>query len=281
MRKLILPISLASPLFAHHGQDFLVTLDAAPLASGEFLSLTRTEFTSYQSEEEFGVSQSLLAGLPGDLSIGATFLLTNNAEDFSDNALALSPSIQWSPEFSRIGSLSFSLSGAWEFALREQDSHHHDHGEEIPVDDCSALIGIPHLYQACLAANENRQNHTHDESHDHGGIHRHGQSHGTLRLIADWDATDHFKIAGNLIAVFPEGDSPAFGYALAMRQEVTSWLALGLEGTGDFDSGGEHLALATATFRPTHHHTLLIGAGTGLGDESAELSLHTSFNWRF
>lgn len=83
--------------------------------------------------------------------------------------------------------------------------------------DGSNLVGIPPLFQACWLANQNATNHTHaDSKHSHDGIYRHGESHGFARFTAELRPTAKDRIALNSITVFPENESPQWGYAAAI-----------------------------------------------------------------
>jgi hypothetical protein len=81
--------------------------------------------------------------------------------------------------------------------------------------------------------------------------------------------------------VLPEGDDVAFGYALGLRQRISSSLSVGLESIGDLQGGGEHSAMAAAYWEPVDSLVMKFGVGTGLNDASADLLLRTGVVWNF
>ena len=133
-----------------------------------------------------------------------------------------------------------------------------------------------------LTSNQSAANHTHDNGgHSHRGIHRHGESHGFLRLIAELKPTAKDRFVFNTITVFPEDESPQWGYALAYRHRLNEQVLLGLEATGDFELDGEHLVYLTGTSYLNHHLSATLGVATGLNDASPDLTIQTLISWRF
>lgn len=271
---------LIRPVSAHHGQDFLVTLDSKSLAPWSALSGTGFEHTRYDNYEELSIVQTFLLGLPNKFSAGASFRFADDGSG-SWNQFSITPSLQWTAPTLHLDSLDTSIqiaiAAGWEIPINESS---HDHGT-ISLQDCSPLLGIPSLHAACELANRNALNHTHDDSHEHSGIHRHGESHGFLRFIAETQLTPKDRLALNLIAVFPEDKSIQTGYAMAYRHRFNEKFSVGLEATGDFDSNGEHLAYLTATTYLNHHLSVTLGAATGLNSRSPDSTFQGLIIWRF
>jgi len=76
-------------------------------------------------------------------------------------------------------------------------------------------------------------------------------------------------------------DDTDFGYAVAIRQDLSHKLAAGVEVIGDLDTHGIHEAIAGLFYSPIHEVSLRLGAGTGFGPGSADFSLHGGLTWRF
>lgn len=113
------------------------------------------------------------------------------------------------------------------------------------------------------------------------GIHRHAEDHAYARLIIEADLTSHDKLIFNLIGLWPERGSPAWGYAAGYRHSFSHALAAGVEAIGDFGDANEHELILGGYFSPTHHLSLKLGAGIGLTDASPDVSLRTGVVWRF
>ncbi|WP_411846925.1 hypothetical protein AAFN60_05345 [Roseibacillus persicicus] len=276
-------IASATVVFGHHGQDFLVTLDTATPHPWQLFSTSGFDYSKQGSEEELSLLQGFTLGLPSGFTAGASYRIGDEGSGQWASE-SITPTLQWNGaklEWGEHSSLSLGFALGWEIPTSGTSSNH-SHGGDLALQDCSSLIGIPALYQACLLANEERLNHSHDEDgHSHDGIHRHGESHGFLRLIAELELGERDKIASNLIAVFPEDGDPAFGYALAYRHRFNELFSAGLEATGDFDSNGEHLLYLTTTFYPNDSFSITLGTATGLTPDSADLSVQSLLTWRF
>ena len=275
---------LSLPVSAHHGQDFLVTIDSGQNDPWAFRSTFGGEYTKYGEDVERSLTQSFIIGLPHRLTFISIFRYADEGGG-SWNSFSATPMIQWTlPDLDLGGplsSLKLAIAGGWEIPINGGQDSDHDH-RSAPLTDCSALVGIPTLFQACQLANQNATNHTHGSgSHEHNGIHRHGESHGFLRLITELRPTPRDRFVFNSIAVFPEGDSPQFGYAAAYRHRYSEKFAIGLEVIGDLDSNGEHLIYLTSTSYVNHHFSLTMGAATGLTESSPDFTLQTLLSWRF
>lgn len=280
LTTLLLGLQLV-PVSAHHGQDFLVTLDSNTLAPWTALSGTGFEHTRYSGSEELSIVQTFVTGLPNNFSAGASFRFADDGQGSWDQ-FSITPSLQWTAPTLHLESfdtsINFAIAAGWEIPV---SSASHNHGSDLPLQDCSPYLGIPSLYAACQQANANAGNHTHDDGHEHSGIHRHGESHGFLRLIAETNLSSKDRLALNLIAVFPEDDAIQTGYAIAYRHRLTEKFSLGLEATGDFNTRGEHLAYLTATTYLNHHLSVTIGAATGLNSNSPDTTFQGLVVWRF
>ena len=285
MKTLSFLLALAAPAYAHHGQDFLVTIDAGVNQPWEFRTTLGGEHAEYSSSNyESSLTQSLILGLPQNFTF-INILRYADEGSGSWSQLSATPMLQWTaPDLKLQGSLSslrLSVAGGWEFPINGSHDHSHDHGSPIKMD-CSSLIAVPPLFQACQLANQNASTHTHEGgSHGHQGIHRHGESHGFLRLVAELNPTPQDRFVFNTITVFPENDSPQWGYAVAYRHRFDSKLALGCEAIGDFDSNGEHLVYLTGTSYLNHHFSFTIGAATGLTEASPDFAFQTLLSLRF
>lgn len=275
---------LVLPVSAHHGQDFLVAIDAGVNRPWEIRTTFGGEFSDYGEFEENSLVQSVILGLPKNLTF-INILRYADDEEGSWNTLSTTPMLQWtapSPGFGGVmSSLRFAVAAGWEIPLNGVRTHGHDHGS-ASLTDCSSLVAIPPAFLACQLANQNAANHTHaGEGHDHGGIHRHGQSHGFLRLVAELNPTPQDRLVFNTITVFPEDDTAQWGYAAAYRHRFGSRFAMGLEAIGDLDASGEHLAYLTGTYYFNEHLSWTIGAATGLTSVSPDFTLQTLLSWRF
>lgn len=285
--KIPLFFALALPAWAHHGQDFLVTIDAGVNRPWEFRTTFGGEYSDYSRVTERSLTQSIILGLPRGFSF-INILRYGDPGEGSWNTLSTTPMLQWTaPDLNLRGPLSslhLSVAGGWEIPINEGPHHDHalDHGTPA-LRDCSDLIAIPPAFLACQMANQNAAGHSHEtgEGHQHDGIHRHGQSHGFLRLVAELNPTPSDRLVFNTITVFPEEESPRWGYAAAYRHRFHPRIALGIEATGDLDANGEHLVYLTGTSYFTDQFSATLGVATGLTEDSPNLTLQTLVSWRF
>ena len=284
MKTLAFIFGLSAAAHGHHGQDFLVTIDAGQNDPWAFRSTFGGEYSEYAGEYESSVTQSMVLGLPHRLTFISILRYADDGAG-SWSSLSATPMLQWNlPDLELEGPLSslrLAVAGGWEFPINggHEDGHNHS---SAPMMDCSGLVGIPPLFRACQMANQNAANHTHGENgHGHDGIHRHGESHGFFRLVAELRPTPKDRIVLNSITVFPEDDSPRWGYAAAYRHRFSEHFALGLEATGGFDANGEHLLFLTGTSFVNDGFSFTVGAATGLTKASPDLTLQTLLSLRF
>lgn len=276
MQRLLLLLVLAAPqAHAHHGQDFFVTLDThvPELAHGSVFIAGSWSKTAGADETE--VSPGFLAGIGNGFAVGSTFELSNGTPGTFGYA-GVTPLIQWSAAIPdsdfRVG-----FSAAYQFADSSHTSSHlsvHQHTNPGSSDGPGSNPDAPPPGSG--------SNHIHGGGvHSHDGIHRHGEDHFETRLIGEWQATDRTRVLFNFLAVGGGRDDTDFGYAIAVRQELTSHLAAGVEVIGDLDSHGLHEAIAGLFYSPMHDVSLRLGAGTGFGPGSTDFSLHGGATWRF
>ena len=120
------------------------------------------------------------------------------------------------------------------------------------------------------------------DSHDsRGGIDDHDNSLWHTRLLVETDLTTSTKAVFNIIGVFPESGTAAWGYGVGIRQQVINSLAVGVEARGDFESHGQHELLVGSYWSPVHDFTLRIGCGFGLTEETPDFVLRTGIIVRF
>jgi hypothetical protein len=279
-----LALALILPAAAHHGQDFLVAIDAGVNRPWEFRTTFGGEFSDYGSFDENALTQSVILGLPHNLTF-INILRYADGGSGSWNTFSTTPMLQWTaPPLGLKGPLSslrFAVAAGWEIPINRGYDHDHDHGVP-PMMDCSSLVAIPPAFLACQLANQNAANHIHGSGgHAHDGIHRHGESHGFLRFVAELNPTPQDRVVFNTITVFPEDGSVNWGYAAAYRHRFGSKFAMGVEAIGDFNTYGEHLVYLTGTSYFNRSLSFTVGAATGLNSKSPDLTLQTLLSWRF
>ncbi|RYD61587.1 MAG: hypothetical protein EOP83_16670 [Verrucomicrobiaceae bacterium] len=275
MKRLLLLFALTLDANAHHGQDFFVTLDThvPELAHGSVFVSGSWGKTAGADETE--VSPGFLAGIGGGFALGSTFQLSNETPGTFGYA-AVTPLIQWS---AAVPGTDFRLgvSASYQFAdnshtISHLSVHHHVNpgssgGQGSNPDAPPPGSGSNHIHGGA--------------GHSHDGIHRHGEDHFETRLIGEWQATERTRVLVNFLAVGGGRDDTDFGYAVAVRQDLTKRLAAGVEVIGDLDTHGLHEAIAGLFYSPAHDLSLRLGAGTGFGAGSTDFSLHGGLTWRF
>jgi hypothetical protein len=71
-----------------------------------------------------------------------------------------------------------------------------------------------------------------------------------------------------------------WGWAIGFRSPLSDKVDWGLEAAGGFEADSQREGLVGFFFEPGERWSLLVGAGTALGDEGPDLSVRTSFVWR-
>ena len=113
------------------------------------------------------------------------------------------------------------------------------------------------------------------------GIHRHGENGMVARLIASVQLSEKNMMVMNFINFTPETGNVGWGYAVGYRHAFHHDLAMSLEAIGDFDSTVNHEVVLGVHYSPIHRVLVRVGAGTGIGTNSADFSLHTGLVIRF
>ncbi|MCW1886120.1 hypothetical protein OKA04_15380 [Luteolibacter flavescens] len=278
MNRLLLLLSLAllsSSARAHHGQDFFVTLDTRVPELGHGSVFISGSWAKNSGADETEIDPGFLMGLGGGFAAGSTFQLSNGTPgDFG--YAGVTPLLQWSravpgTDF-RVGA-----SAAYHFADSSHSSSHSSvHYHVIPGGS-----GGPGTNPDAPPPGTIGQHIHGGGGHSHDGIHRHGEDHFQTRLIGEWQASGRTRVLANFLMVGGGSDDIDFGYALAVRQDLTARLAAGLEVIGDLVSHGLHEAIAGLFYSPTHDVSLRLGAGTGFGPGSTDISIHGGMTWRF
>lgn len=71
-----------------------------------------------------------------------------------------------------------------------------------------------------------------------------------------------------------------WGWVVGYRRTASAAWSWGLEASGGFESDTEREGLVGLFFEPNDRWTLLLGAGTALGDDGPDVSIRTSLVWR-
>jgi hypothetical protein len=261
---------------AHHGQDFLLNYDPGIPGVNRVVGMTAFEWTK-QSDgvNEISAEPGFLWGITPTIAIGTTVRIADEGTG-SWGYSGVNPMIQFMlPRNGRRWSVGVFAGYLFADSANQPE---HSHGEEHIHDpnpggidlgpDAPPPEPLVHLHEG-------------GASHSHTGIHRHGEDHFQLRLLFETPLWEDSKFVCNLIGVTPGGGDYAFGYSVGVRQEITHEWSVGLEAIGDFNTNGEHEALAGVYWTPIHECTVRFGAGKGIGSASKDFSLHTGFTWRF
>ncbi len=277
MKPIFLLLALSSLAGAHHGQDFLVTLDATVPAPWHATAFTSFEWSKDGDTDELSIEPGFMAGIAPGLALGTSFRIADEGPGGWDYT-AVDPSIQWTIPTGDLP-VSFAISAGYAFADGSASNHPHasttghDHGgggvDPGPDGPTPGSGGTDHAHV-----------HYHG-GHSHGGIHRHGEDHLHVRLIADTRITDTTRLVVNFIGVSPGSGEVDFGYAIGIRQQFSHAWAVGIENIGDFNRHGENELIGGLYWTPVHSCTLRLGAGTGIGSASSDFSLRSGVTWRF
>ncbi len=89
------------------------------------------------------------------------------------------------------------------------------------------------------------------------------------------------KLSLNIVAEHAVGQDTEIGYAAGVRANLSSMIAIGLEGEGSFETRGPDEALIGVYFEPAERFTLKLGAGTGFGSDSLDVAARIGGVYRF
>lgn len=267
---------------AHHGQDFFLTLDARVPAKKAFSAFA----TAAAGEDDFTLEAGLLAGLGAGFTIGFSTAFSD-ADGFE--ADGITPIIQWSAPLGksplRIGAaVSYHFSLASEATVSGHSHGGHVHRRTVPSTSFSASSAssaprfggfnpdappTPIPVPEASAVDSSPTIHLHDEDYYLG------------RLIIEYELSHHTRFVGNVIFAGTSNSDLAMGYALAMRHSFTHEWAVGIEGTGDFNTGGYHQIVAGVIHSPRHDLGLRLGVSHGIGNSQEGISGLFGVTWRF
>jgi hypothetical protein len=278
MKPLLALLALSSVARAHHGQDFLVALDATVPEPWHTIAFTSFEWSKDGDTDELSIEPGFMAGIAPGVALGTSFRIADEGPGGWDYT-AVDPTIQWTIPTGDLPVV-FAVSAGYVFADGSASSHsrysggHHEHDDDDGGVD-TGPDGPPD-------PEEHDHDHGHDHgSHSHGGIHRHGEDHLHVRLVADTCITDRTRLVVNFIAVAPGSGEVDFGYAIGIRHQFSHAWATGVETIGDFNRHGENELIAGLYWTPIHACTVRLGAGAGIGPASSDFSLRSGVTWRF
>ena len=275
-RLLILLLLLPSAARAHHGQDFLVTLDAGVPRPGHFTAFASFEWSKSGDTDELSLEPGFMAGLLPGLALGTSFRLADEGPGGWDYT-AVDPQLQWTLPTGDLP-VSFAFSAGYAFADGSA-AHGHAGAVHQHVDDGGGIDPGPDGPPP--GADTGGHVHLHDHGHSHGGIHRHGEDHFHFRFIADTNLGESTRLVLNLIGVAPGSGEVDFGYSFGIRQRLSHDWAVGLENIGDFNRHGENELIAGLYWTPVHDCTVRLGLGAGIGAASTDFSVRSGITWRF
>ena len=273
MRPLVALLCLAGVARGHHGQDFFVNLDARVPALGAFTAFANAS----AAEGEFVLEPGLMAGLGAGFGLG---LSADFSDDGSFHAAGITPMLQGSTAVGD-SSLRLGASLAWHLADSSRlpagghgghghGSHTHSRRAAVAAGRAATNPDAPPTPAPQAAAPPAGST-----------IHLHDTDYLATRLIAEWECTRNTRLVGNLILAGTSGSDLALGYSFGIRHELGTRWALGLEGIGDFDTGGYHELIGSVVFSPRRDLGLRAGVGHGLGPSSGGASLLTGVTFRF
>ncbi len=263
---------------ADHGQDFFLLHEAKSYTRGQGNLQTTFSFKEEAEGDEWGASTGLSLGL----FPRAALLLRGDfaGEDTLDfSAVETGLQLDLTPPQLK-APVRFGLSLAWQYAA-EGGAHHSEESSHNETEEGEA--GHSHAdsgghSHTDTEAEESPQ----EENHGHGSsIHNHDENVFTTRLTFEADLTPRTLFGANLITVFPEDSAVAWGYAVGLRHRFIPTAAVGVEASGDFRSDGYHEVLTAVYWQPIHHLILKAGVGTGLTEESPDLSLRLGLVYAF
>jgi len=276
MKQIYIPLVLMPSLaLAHHGQDFLLNYDSDVPAMKSAVAFSSFEWTKDGGTNELSFEPGFLLGVAPGFALGTTVRIADEGSG-SWGYSGVNPMIQYQIPTGN-DRWSFGIFAGYLFA--EGETHQHSEGTVHIHDPNPAGIDL-----GPDAPPPGPTIHIHEDvesDHTHTGIHRHGEDHFQFRLLFQTQLWDDSKLVGNLIGVAPGDGDYSFGYAIGLRQQLTHEWAVGVEAIGDFNTHGDHEALAGVYWTPIHTCTLRLGAGTGIGSDAKDFSLHSGITWRF
>jgi len=278
MKPLLPLLILTAVARAHHGQDFLVTLDANVPEPWHASTFTSFEWSKRGDTDELSLEPGFMAGVLPGLALGTTVRLADEGSGGWDYS-SVDPQIQWTLPSGDLP-VSFAIRAGYVFA---EASAEHEHGSSTAPHQHPGSGGVDPGPDGPGPGDggEHVHGHEHAESHSHGGIHRHGEDHFHLRFIADTTIAKDTRLVVNLIGVAPGSGEVDFGYAIGIRRQITHAWAAGLENIGDFNRHGENEVIAGVYWTPVHACTVRLGVGSGIGPASSDFSVRSGITWRF
>lgn len=270
---------------AHHGQDFFVNLDARVPQLG---SISTFATASYGKDafggEESSIEPGFLVGTGFGTSVGLT-AEWSNSDDSPFNHAGITPLLQWS---AAIPDSPFRIGVAASYYIANSAAASTLGGHSHTYSPASGGSPLTTGFNPDAAFNPDAPSgggggHNHG-SHSHGGhsgIHRHGEDHFASRLIFEWQACENTRAVANFIVVSGGWSDISYGYSLGLRHDFSHQWAVGLEAIGDLDSNGEHEIVGGVWYNPRHDMNVRLGFGSGIGQDSPELSVYSGLTWRF
>jgi hypothetical protein len=254
---------------AHHGQNFLWLEDASLPHHAEGHVMMDYEWESRGGDASQTYTLGSMLGMVH--GVAASFSASAGDEMGATEWQSMQPTLHVAHDLSSAVTVGFSL--GYQIALSDSE-HGHVHDEP----SCDPDVDLGPDAPPCVPGGTT---HVHGGSHAHSAIHNHGVNAAISRFIVAAELSPETLVVGNLFVVLPEGDDLAFGYALGLRQRISSSLSVGLESIGGLQGGGEHSAMAAAYWEPVDSLVMKFGVGTGLNDASADLLLRTGVVWNF
>jgi hypothetical protein len=267
---------LAQPIFAHHGDDFLLLEDATlPKQWHGYLSPSLS-WENYDENDTFSVETTALLSVASQLALSVSTAFDDEDEDWAYSSVTPRVHVQLTPPDADFP-IKVALSFGYQFAEggEESSSHHHEaasHEHEHEAEE--------HGGEHEEKGHGEETDHAEAEAHSHSGIHNHDANQWVSRLVVEADLGST-KLLLNLIGNWPEGDSANFGYAVGVRHSFNDTFAAGVEAIGDFADEGEHEILLGGYVSPSHSVTLKLGVGFGLTEQSPDVTVRSGLVWRF
>jgi hypothetical protein len=258
MKLLTVTTFLASfPLLtaqAHHGRDFLLVEDTHLPQAGHVQALLNFEWERTDGVDSFGLEPGVVFGVTSFLSLGVETSFRDESPAGWDYA-TVRPNLQLllTPPSAKLP-FRASLNAGYQFAQS---------AAEEPAAESEDLDAGP------------------DAHHAFNGIHNHDADLIQLKLALETNLAEGTVLAGNLICVIPDGDSPHWGYAIGLRQTLTTQWAIGAEALGDFNTKGWHEVSGAVYFEPNCDFTFKLGLGFGLTEHSPDILVRAGVTYRF